>query len=273
MQKIIILIAFAFTITIFIANAQKLPNIQLVSLRAPENVKIDGKPNEWGDKFQAYNNATNFYYTMANDDQNLYLVVQVTDPLIIAKIISAGITIAVDKSGKRNDKSSPAITYPIFDIKDRPNINVKNKPVIVPGSETSVKKADSLMQANNKRLADKSKYIRVAGIKGLDTLISVYNEDGIKAAELFDNQMVYTCELSVALKHLGVSAGDPVKFSYHIKSNGSAVDAMNGITITKDGAGKPFVTISPTAFADKNGDLQLMGSTTDFWGEYTLVKK
>jgi len=35
-------------------------------------------------------------------------------------------------------------------------------------------------------MAAKSKTIRVAGIKSVDTLISVYNTDGIKTAELFE---------------------------------------------------------------------------------------
>ena len=58
------------------ANAQKLPNVQQASLRAPENVKVDGKPTEWGDKLQAYNKATDVFYTIANDYNNLYLIIQ-----------------------------------------------------------------------------------------------------------------------------------------------------------------------------------------------------
>lgn len=41
-----------------IVSAQKLPNIQKESVRAPDNVKVDGKPIEWGNKLKAYNNAT-----------------------------------------------------------------------------------------------------------------------------------------------------------------------------------------------------------------------
>jgi hypothetical protein len=39
------------------ANAQKLPNVQQVSLRAPANIKIDGKATEWSG-FKALNTAT-----------------------------------------------------------------------------------------------------------------------------------------------------------------------------------------------------------------------
>jgi len=56
----------------FFANAQKLPEVQTVNLRAPAGIKIDGKPTEWDSKFQAYNKSTNAFYTIANDDDNLY---------------------------------------------------------------------------------------------------------------------------------------------------------------------------------------------------------
>jgi len=42
-------------------NAQNLPNVQKVSVRAPANIKIDGKASEWDDKFQAFNHATDIF--------------------------------------------------------------------------------------------------------------------------------------------------------------------------------------------------------------------
>jgi len=103
-------------------NAQKLPNVQTASLRAPANTKIDGKPTEWDNKFQAYNHATEVYYTLANDDDKLYLVVQATDRQIINKIIGGGVTFTVQKSGKKNDKGGISITYPLFAPRDRPMV-------------------------------------------------------------------------------------------------------------------------------------------------------
>src|ERR1700744_3913120 len=103
-----------------IAQAQKLPNVQQKSMRAPETVKVDGKATEWDDSFQAFNHATDIYYTMANDDKNLYLVVQATDKQVINKIIGGGVALTIQKSGKKNDKDGITITYPVFDPKDRP---------------------------------------------------------------------------------------------------------------------------------------------------------
>ncbi|HCN82336.1 MAG TPA: hypothetical protein DIT07_01770, partial [Sphingobacteriaceae bacterium] len=60
-------------------SAQKLPNIQEASLRAPAGIKVDGKATEWNNQFQAYNKATEIFYTISNDDDKLYLAVQATD--------------------------------------------------------------------------------------------------------------------------------------------------------------------------------------------------
>src|ERR1700742_4496861 len=150
------------------ASAQKLPTTQKASLRAPSNTKIDGKATEWDNKFQAYNNATNVFYTLSNDDNNLYLTVQADEQSVINKILRGGITLTIQKSGKKTDKDGMSITYPVFGT-DRPRINFRGMPQIVSGSPVSVKQADSFMYANNKLLAEKSKNIIIRGIKDIDT--------------------------------------------------------------------------------------------------------
>lgn len=55
-------------ITCFSAQAQKLPGVQQTALRAPTQIKIDGRTTEWGNQLQAYNKATCIYYTLCNDD-------------------------------------------------------------------------------------------------------------------------------------------------------------------------------------------------------------
>jgi len=295
----------------FTANAQKLPNVQLTSVRAPSSIKMDGKAAEWDYQFQAYNNATNVFYTLSNDDNNLYLTVRATDQSAINKILRGGITFTINTSGKKNDKSGASITYPIFGT-DRPRITYKNMPEIIPGNTVSVKRADSFMYANNAMLDAKSKNIITKGIPGVDTIISVYNEDGIKAVEAFDNKMVYTCEFAVSLKHFGLSVDNPTKFAYNFKLNGINIDdIMKNIKITqgpngevtavsvgdKPAGGPPvsgnvsFTVMSGASTgAGPKMDLstgggesikviggpagvQSLTSPTDFWGEYTLAKK
>jgi len=82
----------AFLLSVSFAYAQKLPSVQPNSLRAPANVKIDGIPTGWGETLQAYNKSTELHYTIANDDENLYLTVQATNPRVIQKLLMTGLT-------------------------------------------------------------------------------------------------------------------------------------------------------------------------------------
>jgi len=267
----------AFLLLFIAAHAQKLPNVQQASLRAPDNVKIDGKANEWDGKFQAYNKATEIFYTIANDADNLYLVIQAGDPDIINKIYANGITFSIDSSGKKGNKNIISFTYPVFDGDNRFHMNIKSKPKIEPGSSVSVLKADSFMNVANSSMAAKAKWIRVNGVKGLDTLISIYNEDGIKGAALFDDQMVYTLELQVPLKYLGHPINNFSKFAYHIELHG--LSGMNVDNVIRGQIRGPNGNMNPTvkmigvnSLADIDRFIG-MGAPTDFWGEYTLAKK
>jgi len=293
-------IAFTFLLqTIGVTTiAQKLPNVQSASLRAPANVKVDGKTTEWDNTFQAYNHATDIFYTISNDDDHLYLTVQATDPQIVNKIIGGGITFTIQKTGKKNDKDGISITYPIFDKANRPYLRgggvskiqsfssgggsgetrtmvMDAKPA---GGAPAKMEGDSAMNANNKRLADNSKFIKVVGIKDLDTMISVYNADGIKTAELFNTKMAYTYELSIDLKKLGLTVNEITKFAYHVTLNPyNMFDGANVKVITRDGsAPSPQASAATqelmTKLAAMNGG-GAGGSPTDFWGEYTLAKK
>jgi hypothetical protein len=251
-----------FLISSIAAYAQKLPAVQQLSVRAPANIKIDGKATEWNNKFQANNKATDVYYTLSNDDKNLYLTVQAIFPDVIKRILNGGITFIVNPSGKKTDPDAKSITYPAYNNTSPVVVNFKNKPEIIPGLPATVMEADSFMKVNNKKLNDRVKFIRTAGIKDVDTLVSVYNEDGIKAAALFDNQMVYTCEFSIALKHFGLSTGNTQKFAYHVVINQVT---QHGIEIKRSQTGE-IMSINITAGA------QTEQAATDFWGEYTLAK-
>jgi hypothetical protein len=260
-QILFSIILLACTIT---AHAQKLPDKQVLSLRAPANMKIDGKATEWGDKFQAYNNATGVFYTIANDDENLYLTIKGTAPEVVRRILNGSITLTINKTEK-SDKAGMSITYPFFDD-HTPMLDAifKNKPQILEGSPSSVSLANAYMDDNNRKITAKIKYIKVNGIPGLDSLVSVYNSDGIKAAALFDNTMAYTYELAVSLKNLGMSIDNPIKFNYNIRIN--AVTG-HGYTIERNAEGKV------TAVEKTEVDGQLSQAATGFWGEYTLLLK
>jgi len=242
----------------FLANAtaQKLPNKQETSVYGSNNIN-----------FQAYNHATDIFYTLSNDNENLYLTVKAANHTVIDKIINGGITFAINSSGKK-DKGEISITYPVFEKNNKPGLDL-NKTEIEQGLVSSVIQPDSIVKFNNTQLTNKSKYIMVIGVKGTDTLISVYNENNIKADAKFDNKMDFTCQFSVPLKYLGLEANSQAKFAYHIILNGESKLTSKG-TIVSASSDNEIVN------AKINAEMAEMGkiyAPTDFWGEYTLAKK
>ena len=99
-------------LTTLAAHPQKLLNVQTTSLRAPANVKIDGKATEWNNQLQAHNKSTGIYYTIANDDKNLYLAIKATDKEVIKRIVNNTFSFAINKLG--DGKKTLSITLPLL---------------------------------------------------------------------------------------------------------------------------------------------------------------
>ncbi len=259
----------ALLLLIITTHAQKLPNKQETSVWAPANVKIDGKANEWDDTFQAYNHATDIFYTISNDGKNLYLVAQITKDDAVNKL-GKGLTLTIKKMGEKNEKNSVSITYPIYDKRSEPRFTLHST-VGVP-EDTSVKGRDIIMHNNNSYLA-KAKWIGITGIKGVDSLISVYSdgENRIAAAQLFNNRKVYTLELAVPLSYLKPCINNS-RFAYHIQLNGST--PLQPVTMVAPEGSSP----QNIAAIEQNNARFVMrmlaaGAPTDLSGEYTLAKK
>ena len=245
--------------------AQKLPNIQTVSVRAPAGLKIDGKAAEWGNQFKANNKTTDIFYTMANDTEKLYLLIQAKHESIIKKMVMGGVTLSIS-SNKRDIKNAVKITFPIYDINNPASYFRFNKPKNIKSLNV-----DSLMIVHNKSLSTKYKLIGVSGIETItDSLLSVYNSEGLNAAALFDSQLNYTYEMAIPLKYLKLNNSQ--KLTYNIKLNAATVDGRKLEFLP----GRNIV-----AYTAANGVNYVLGddpqnmtlvAPTDFWGEYTLAK-
>jgi hypothetical protein len=247
---------FFLLLTVGAVSAQKPPNQQRSSVRAPANIKMDGRASEWDNKFQAYSNNTQFYYTVSNDDNNLYLTIHATESGIINRIFKGGITLTVNKNGTKKDINGIHITYPLINGFFIPLENLGDR---FAKRKSSINEGDSLMKIANKRMYEKVKEIKVIGIKNIDTLISIYNADGIKAASALNNKMEYTYELSVSLKTLGLSINDAPKFAYQL-------------IINQVGPPSTFLSSSGLLVTISSPKPSFGQDATDFWGEYTLAK-
>jgi len=269
-KTILLILAVAAFLNV---NAQKLPNTQQISLRAPANVKIDGKLTEWRNKFEAYNAPTDLFYTLANDDLNLYLIIRADKPRTIEKIVAVGVTFTVNKSGNKDKKAGEkaSITFPLLDIATGYSIikaagiktdNIPNDQLRASRIIPTPREADSLKSVANKFLKNASKSIKITGFTGMPDTLSIYNEHNIMTGLDYDQNGRFTYELQVPLKLLGISAKQATSFTYSIKLRSRLEDKKPGTLIVskwdKDGN-----TINP------NLDLD---ATTDFWAEYTLAK-
>lgn len=246
--KTALLILFAASVI-----AQKLPGKQEASLRAPADIKIDGKLTEWGSKLQAYNNATEIAYTIANDDDKLYLTIQCKLRDVVDKILRGGISLTVNHIIKKNDPQGVTVSFPALKGEDMSAVTnmfarASNQKREAGNGPVPVAELNDLLQA-------RTKTIGVKGIKDVsDMAISIYNEEGIKAAALFDTGLTYTYELAIPLKYLDLPRDAP--FAYHLKINAPDETPV----LHPGGPPPPPMMLTSTA-------------PTDFWGEYTLAKK
>lgn len=282
---------FILTIIFLTANAQKQPRIQEVSVRAPNDIKIDGLLKEWPNSFlNAHNVVNRCYYVVSNDDNNLYFTIRGQGQGVAFKVLNGGLSITINRAlGKKErlkTKGDITITYPVplppaitAGIMGPVSITTQDPEIMA--SPSSI---DSMVAIANERLAKAMKEIWIFGAKDFpDSVISVYNTYGIKAATRFmvsgvNRQPVY--ELAIPLKYLGLSTDNPTKFSYNIKlnqPNGAIVsaDSRNGVTVKQlGGPNAPLPQpIDASNASLENPNVMFREGATDFWGEYILATK
>jgi hypothetical protein len=259
-----------------------LKNVQVTSVWAPANVKIDGKINEWEDNFQAFNKSTKLFYTLSNNEKYLYLAVTSTDAQNNTKIAAGGITLTINTEGKKKDKEAFIITYPVITNTGRGRGQRGGGRQQTSGTDTAA------ISAAHKQFIASAKEIKVLGFKDVDdTLISIYNEYGIKAAIGYDTLGNYNYELAIPLKLLGISPDNTQEIAYNVKVNGLQIsDNFQGkvmLDAFQSGGGGGRISISGNDRGggfrggekgnNSNIDFADLTSPTDFWGKYTLAKK
>jgi hypothetical protein len=286
-----------FTCLTYSAYSQRLNNTQEGSVWAPANVKVDAKSTEWNDTFQANNKTTDIFYTIANDGKNLYLIIKSTDQMINNKIIAGGITITINTSGKKKDKDGFEITFPLVNMENlRGQVMARMRGPGGPGPLDSAAIAGMRKQA-----VAAAKEIKLIGFKEIpDSVVSIYNEYGVKAALDYDRNGSMISEMAIPLKLLGLSV-DSKEFAYNIKLNGLNLSALfpgavamfaggppggGGFNRPPGGGGGGFGGPPPGGAGFGGGDvvrtapgmpsmqdMQNIISPTDFWGKYTMAKK
>lgn len=273
--------------------AQKLPDIQNTGVVAPVGIKIDGKSTEWNDTFSAENKRTEILYTLANDDKNLYLVVKSANAAAANKIMMGGLSFTINTQAKKRDKEAYTITYPLV---PRANRNqggrngqggqggqmrmggqaagaqggFQNRP------QQTQQQRDSAMLVQRKTQLATVKEIKIAGFKNIpDSLISIYNEYGLKAVASFDQSGNFIYELAIPLNLLELTSSG-TELAYQIKLNGMSAMGFGGPSGGNFGGGGNRggnIGQGGGRTFGGGGNGQDLMIATDFWGKYTLVKK
>lgn len=240
--------------------AQNLPKIQEGSFKAPDNAKIDGIIDEWGIKLQAYNPSTRVFYTIANDQKNIYLILKIDDPETIDKAFMGGISFSTQLNSDAKEGKPISITFPASD--DRNDIildhtfhalGYKQKK-----TASNYKALDSISKVGNKVLQRLYKQFDLSdmGIEEIETL-SLYNTEGIKIAPKFTSKMEYILEIAIPLSFLHINE----KFRYNLK--------VIGTTERRKKNGPQLTYKNPSKLPPQ---MLYQAYSTDFWSEYTLIK-
>ncbi|WP_299515650.1 hypothetical protein [Mucilaginibacter sp.] len=287
-------------LTVFAQETKKLKEVQAANLWAPSPIKIDGVLKEWGDSFQAYNKATKLYYTISNDDKNIYLAIKSTDAVNNNKVTAGGITLTINTDGKKKEKDAFSLTYPVIQRPTRtmrgPGVggpggggrSVAVTDVVVtggPGGPGGQTVDSAMIKAAHERTIAAAKEIKVAGFKDItDSLVSIYNEYGIKAAIGYNAMGNFTYEMAIPIKLLNLKS-DGQELNYNVKVNGIVIPAAMMQAMSEGGNGGGggdgqrvvmFGGPGGGGGGPRGGGastFQEMTSPSDFWGKYTLAKK
>jgi len=262
-----------------IARAQKQPSIQETSVRAPQNIKIDGFLKEWKDEALAASNpATRIDYTISNDDNYLYFTMCGKGVRVTTKALNSGVIFTIsrgmDKKSRAKATDNVTISFPLPQTEQTiDHIMAATREVndLYTDIPTNKKILDSVQVVTNARLPVVLKELKVKGIPSItDSILSVYNIEGIKAAAHITIARLWTYELAIPLKSLGLSVANGDKFSYHVMLPGLPDHDANGNPI--EGTLRPPRVINGEPVIITNQNDMYLASNTDFWGTYTLIK-
>jgi hypothetical protein len=261
------LILIVPTITI---GQKKLPKVQQSSIFAPKDITIDGKANEWDQVYQAYHPTNRIFYTISNDNENLYLIITATEAVAIKKMIVDGLTFTIANNSKKKagKGQTTSITFPFmavtytgveraaYDYQELKADSVANKDKLLLLVNSTNRKAHAIFQK-----------LRVQGVEAIpDTAIFVHNSFGVSAMSQFNGKMQLTYEMVVPKKYLGENADGVI--SYNIRLNG-----VPPIEKTPPGTFAGPIVSNEAHDGRVDYDEEYLNQPTDFWGIYRFAKK
>lgn len=201
--KILSLSVFSIMLVGFSVKAQDVEE----NIRMVKPFKADGVSNEWNEPLNQYNDATKLAFALANDDKNLYIIIESLDPQTTFSVLRGGITLNINTEGKKKDGMK--LTFPLM---ERP-------PMPKEGEEHHEHTPLSPDGATQDPVA-MNKSIRVSGFKNIaDGELPAMNQDGIETGMSIHPNRDLIYELSIPLAQLQVGLDLKKPLVYNIKIN------------------------------------------------------
>ncbi|WDF55538.1 hypothetical protein [Mucilaginibacter sp. KACC 22063] len=214
--QLTLLAALAFGAFVSPCFAQKADNILK---QPPADIKIDGNLKDWGDSLRYHNEDKKLDYSLANDKENIYMAIRISDHSEQMRVLAAGLTLGISPKGKKKDEYS--ITFPVGDQGSTPMFG------------RHVMGADSITQADRDELMrarlTKLRNIKVEGFSDIEgDMITTSNTYGIHTAIDYDENGYLVYEAAVPLKLLHADANGKKEWAFDFKINGITRPANNG---------------------------------------------
>ena len=193
---------------ISLANAQNKPG---TLLSPPANIAIDGEVKEWGDSLRYFNAEKQINYALANDKDNLYMAIKITDRSKQLRILKSGITFGIDPKGKK--KESYSITFPV-------NTQGETAVPALINNDLAPVTEEQRAQLEQQKLTT-LRGIKVEGFKDIEgDMITTSNTYGIKTAINYDDAGDLVCEAAIPLSFFHADNTAKNEWAFNFKING-----------------------------------------------------
>jgi len=253
------------------ASAQDDDPDKEVNLWMLKPVTVDGNSSEWHEPLNNYNSLTQLDFAFANDQQNIYLIIESTDPATTGRLIRGGVTLTINVQGKKKDGIK--INFPGMQHSggQKPDQEDSSTPPL-PQEINAAHEQGSGINA-----------IQVSGFKQIpDGPVNMPNQNGIQVASGLSKERDYICEFAIPLALLDLK-GDKVKaIAYNIKINtaGRPVEHHDGKRPPEGGMrGGGMHGVGMGGGGGKHGGGmrgapvdQSSNKASDFWVKFELAK-
>jgi hypothetical protein len=156
----------------------------------------------------------------------------------------AALRFTINTEDKKKDKDAFVIHFPVINRTNmRSQFRQRGGAPGAPGGGAPQPPDSAAIADMRKAALAAIKEINIKGFKDIpDSVISIYNEYGIKAAVGYDGNGSFIYELAVPLAQLGLTVDKPKEFAYNLKVNGIQMgqrrDDNNGPRPGGDGGGQ-----------------------------------